>query len=319
MSQSYTLAASANPNISIIGAGAMGLLYAAFLSTTSCNVTVVARRKDAIGAIEKDGIFVEDDGQVNNYTGIRAVNHLEIAPVPDLVIVAVKGPDTAQAMAAYASCIPKNATVLTLQNGLGNIETIARHVSLEQILAGVSYTGATLLGAGKVRVCGHGRTYFGELSGRKTPRLLALAQIFERSGITAGISDNIQGLIWTKVLVNVGINPLAALTQLKNGELAALPEGQALMSVLVAEGAELAERLGIALDEPDPVAHTLRVARTTGDNRASMLQDILNGKKTEIESINGMLVSKGWEIGLDLPLNRAITLLIRLLESSRLN
>lgn len=123
-------------------------------------------------------------------------------------------------------------------------------------------------------------------------------------------------MIWSKVLVNAGINPLAALTRLKNGELAAQPESRRLMSILVAEGAELAEHLGITLEDSDPVAHTLGVALNTGSNTASMLQDILNGRKTEIESINGMLVQKGHEIGLSLPLNRAITLLVRLLEKS---
>lgn len=316
MPEAYTLPGAAEPRVTIIGAGAMGLLHGAYLSRGGCRVTLVARRPEVAELINAQGIRVEDAQGEQNFKGMAAVSRIEDAPEPDLVLLLVKGPDTAGAMAGAARHIPAGASVLTLQNGLGNIEAIAAEVPEEQILAGVSYTGGTLLGPGHVRMGGLGQTHIGELGGKMTPRLLALAQIFERSGLPAVISENIQGLIWTKVLVNAGINPLAALTRLKNGDLVAMPESRVLMSILVAEGAHLAGRLGISLSEPDPVAHTLEVAHRTGNNLASMLQDIMQNKKTEIESINGKLVEKGSELGLTLPLNHTVTLLIRLLEHS---
>lgn len=318
MAGRYSISLNASPHIVIIGAGAMGLLHAAHLVLGGCSVSIVARRSEVIEAINTHGIGLEAKGKLKHFGGARAVKHIKDAPTPDLVLLCVKGPDSSAAMAEAAPHIPKTASVLTLQNGLGNIEAIAAHVPKHQIVAGASYTGVTLLGPELVRLGGYGPTLLGELSGKVTPRLLALAQIFERSGLRGQISENIQGVIWSKVLVNAGINPIAALTRLKNGELAADPESCALMSVLVSEGASLAERLGIKLAEPDPVAHTLSVAYATGDNMASMLQDIMQGRKTEIDSINGMLVQKGCEVGLVLPLNRTVTHLVHLLEKASL-
>lgn len=312
----YSLAASQKPHVAVIGAGAMGLLYGAFLSTGDCRVTMLARRAEVATAITRRGIDVEEHGKVKNYGGISAVTDLRAVPPPDLLIVCVKGPDTAAALQRVGRCIPPEACVLTLQNGLGHMETIAEYVPEGQILAGVSYLGSTLLGSNLIRIGGRGMIQLGEPNGTLSPRLLAIAQLFERSGLKAGMSDNIQGLIWTKALVNAAINPVAALTRLKNGELAELPESRALISVLAAEVAALAEKLGIKLDTEDPVGHTINVARATGANTASMLQDILQGKKTEIENISGVLIKKAQDIGFDLPMNRSVSMLVRLLERS---
>lgn len=316
MPNSFSLVTSKVPNVAIIGAGTMGCLYAASLSQTGCKVTLVARRAETAKVINSESVIIEEDGFLSPYPGINAVTSMEQAPKPDLVIVCVKGPDTGSAIASAAGAIPASATVLTLQNGLGNVDAIAEYIPEEQIVVGVSYTGATLLSPGVVRICGRGAAVLGELDGKLSPRLLALVQIFERAGLQPRMSENIKGVAWSKVLVSSGINPIAALTRLKNGELAAHPESVRLMSILVGEGIELSEHLGIALEDSDPVARTLEVALNTGSNTASMLQDILNGRKTEIESINGMLVGKGHEVGLRMPLNRAITLLVRLLEKS---
>jgi 2-dehydropantoate 2-reductase len=294
----------------------MGLLFGALLTRGGCKVTLVARRPEAAESVKTGGISFEEHGLTRNYGGVGAVTHIKDAPLPDLVILSVKGPDTGAVIAGAAPHIPASASVLTLQNGLGNIEAITEHIPVERVLAGVSYTGATLLGPAWVRLGGYGEILLGELSGELSPRLLALVRIFERSGLEARPSENIQGAIWSKVLVNAGINPIAALTRLKNGELAARPESRALMALLISEGASLAGRLGIKLAEADPVAHAIRVASATGSNAASMLQDVMRGNKTEIESLNGMLARKAREVGFDLPLNNAVTLLLRLLEKS---
>lgn len=318
MPHNYSLSSAASPHVAIIGAGAMGLLHAALLSTAGCRVSVVARRQAAREVINAQGISVEDGRKSRVYKNIAAVPSLAEAPNADLIMLMVKGQDTGAAMAAAAAHIGPEASVFTMQNGMGNAAVIAKYVPKEQIFGGICYTGITFLGDGQVRVAGRGITYLGERSGKLSPRVLALARIFEQAGITASVSDNIVGRIWDKVLVNAGINALAALTCLKNGELAASPEARELMSGIVAEGVEVAARLGVTLEEKDPVAHTLEVARNTGNNIASMLQDVMQGKKTEIENINGMLLARGREVGLELPLNKLITTLLRLLESSYL-
>lgn len=318
MPHNYTLSTTDTPKVAIIGAGTMGLFFAASLRRAGCDVSVVARRREAIDTINGRGITVEEGERSDKFRDISAFAGLADAPAPDLVLVLVKGPDTGEAMAAAAPHIGPGCSVLTIQNGLGNVAVISEYVPRESILGAVCYNGLTFVADGHVRVAGRGITYLGEIFGKNSPRVLALARIFERAGIRSSVVENVIGIAWDKLLVNVGLNALAALTRVKNGELADNPEARALMGVLVAEGAELAERLGITLEEKDPVAHCLEVARNTGDNIASMLQDVLQGKKTEIDSINGMLLLKGREIGLELPMNKTITLLVRLLERSYL-
>jgi 2-dehydropantoate 2-reductase len=228
----------------------------------------------------------------------------------------VKTTLTAKAMAENKAAIGPKTIVLSLQNGLGNIEQMATVVSEQNILAGTTAHGATLLGPGQIRHAGRGKTILGELNGETTDRVREVAALFAAAGLETEISGNVIGLIWDKLLVNVGINALTAITMLQNGRLTQSPELTELMEAAVAEGAAVAAASGIKLGFSDPVAHTKEVSIATGQNRSSMLQDILNGRKTEIDMINGAIVREGQKVGVPAPVNRTLTNLVKYIEGA---
>lgn len=314
----YSISNAGAPVINVLGAGALGSIYGALLSEAGCEVTLIDLNKEHVRAINESGLIVRfgDSGKV--YKHLRAVEHFKDAPGPDLVLLLVKSLDTEKAISGLAEYIPPSCTLLTLQNGLGNTAVIKKYFPHQQVLSGISYNSGTLLGPGEVLFGGRGLTLLGESDGTISPRVEAIKRFLDKAGLPAVISENIRGQIWTKVLVSVGINPLAALTRLTNGELATFSEGRELVSGLVAEAATLAAAMGIRLETEDPVGHVLEFARGAGRNRSSMLQDVLRRRYTEIDSINGSIVRYADELGLQVPLNLAVTRLIKLLERSEL-
>jgi 2-dehydropantoate 2-reductase len=156
----------------------------------------------------------------------------------------------------------------------------------------------------------------GELDGSTTPRLQAVADLCNRAGLETEISATVEGLIWDKLLVNVGINALTAITGLRNGELLAHEELAELLAEAVTEGARVAGAKGIRLNLPDPVAHAREVCAATGKNQSSMLQDILKGRPTEIDMINGAVLREGAARGIAAPVNGVLTRLVKFFEKN---
>jgi 2-dehydropantoate 2-reductase len=175
--------------------------------------------------------------------------------------------------------------------------------------------GATLLRPGHIRHAGWGKTFIGELDHRITDRAIQIAQMFSRAGIETEVSSNIHENVWGKLLVNVGINALTALTGFKNGQLLDYPETMRLMEKLVIEAAEVAKRKGIHIEE-NPVDRVLRAAEATRENRSSMGQDFDHRKITEIDAINGAVVREAQRLGIPVPYNRAVTDLVKAIEKS---
>jgi 2-dehydropantoate 2-reductase len=233
----------------------------------------------------------------------------------DLVILFVKTYHTGKAV-SDALVLEKEKTVfLTLQNGLANEDVISRQVNRRKVLLGVTNQGATLLGPGKIRHGGWGKTYLGELDGQVTNRVREIAQVFGKAGIETEVSPAIQRLIWEKLLINIGINALAAVTGVKNGQLLDHPEALTLMDALVSEAAEVAKQKGIRI-EGNPIDKVRAVAEATKANRCSMGQDLDNKRRTEIDVINGALVREAERLGLSVPYNRMITNLIKVIEKT---
>jgi 2-dehydropantoate 2-reductase len=305
--------------IVIIGAGAMGSLYGAKLSAVSDNpIYLLDVWQDQVREINTRGLIVEDalSPEPAVYRNLRAFSDPgELGPA-DLAIIFVKSTLTSQAVRANRVIFGEKTMALTLQNGLGNIEGIAEILPRENIIAGTTAQGATLLGPGRIRHGGKGKTVIGELDGVSTPRLKAVADLFNRAGLETEISANVEGLIWDKLLVNVGINALTAITRLRNGELPVHGELAEILTAATAEGARVAEAKGIKLNYPDPAAHTLEVCAATRGNQSSMLQDILHGRPTEIETINGAILREGAVLGIETPVNGVLTRLVKFFEKN---
>ena len=300
--------------IVIIGAGAMGSLFGGHLARSEEEVWLVGNRKEKIDAILSVGLTIEK----NEKTQIIRVNATsDVASVgkADLVIFFIKTYHTEKAVSDALVLQKEDTTFLTLQNGLGNEDVICKKVNRSNVMLGVTNHGATLIRPGYIRHAGWGKTYIGELDGKITDRAAHIAQIFSDVGIETKVSPNIHGLVWNKLLTNVGINALTALTGLKNGQLLDYPETLRLMEALVSEASEVARKKGIQIEE-NPIDKVKAIAEATRKNRSSMGQDFDYRRRTEIDAINGVVVREAERLGISAPYNQMITDLVKVIEKN---
>jgi 2-dehydropantoate 2-reductase len=299
--------------IAVLGAGAMGSLFGGRLAEAGHEVVLLSTWAEYVERVNREGLVLDGpDG--TRLIRVRATLSPAEAGPAQLVIVSVKATRTRAALAGALELVGPETAVLTLQNGLGNVETLAEMVGPGRVIAGTSNHGAHLEGPGRVRHVGGGDTALGELSGPLTDRLRNLGRIFEEAGFApVALSDNVLNLIWKKLLVNVAINAVTALARIKNGQILDFPETLEISRLAVLEAAEVARRKGITFDE-DPVAFTREVARKTGANRSSMLQDVVRQRPTEIECLNGAIVREGRALGLSVPVNTVLAGLVSVYE-----
>lgn len=291
--------------VGILGAGAMGTLFAYQLaSRTSCEVRLLARSP------VPDRLQLDGAG-----TAVVTVESPPTAKV-DLLVVLVKAYATAGALRWASAAVGPETVALTLQNGLGNAEALAEVLGPGRVLAGTSAQGATLLAPGHVRHGGAGPTHIapwapGEPAAEVAP---VVAALLTQAGIPTTLAADPRPLLWAKLCINCGINALTALLRVPNGHLLALPGARRLMLEAAREAAVVAAAEGVVLAE-DPVGKVLTVAEATASNRSSMLQDIENGRRTEIDAINGAVADRGEALGVPAPVNRTLADLVRSLQA----
>lgn len=302
--------------IGIIGSGAMGSLYGGILAEVGNEVHLIDVFEAHIDKINKDGLCIVKDGNERYIKNIKATKDPDEVGVVDLAIVFVKSTITDIAVKGNSSILDEKTTVLTLQNGLGNIEKINQAVDAHQIIAGASTNGGSMIEPGKVNHAGSGGTIIGEIDGKVTDRIKSLCHALDLEELgPCSISENVMGLIWDKLLVNVGINPLTALTGLKNGELLDYEESVEILESLVEEGIEVAKASGIEISNQD-AENCKDVCKKTAENTSSMLADVQNKRRTEIDNINGAIVREGKKFNIDTPANKMITKLVLLKEKT---
>ncbi len=302
--------------IVIAGAGAMGCLFAGLLAGSRHKLWLLEKEAGRVEAIHLSGLIIERDGAELPVSMPSITSHADDAGIADLVLLLVKAYDTAYAVQACLPAIGAHTTVLTLQNGMGNIEAITAFVPQSLILAGTTAHGATLLGHGRVRHAGRGETVIGPLVPEGVMRAHVVQEVFRSAGIPTNLAEDIQSVLWGKLLVNAGINALTAIMGVKNGRVGDMAPLHAVMRRAVVEGAAVALRLGISLPYPDPVDRTTEVCCATAENISSMYQDIRLGRRTEIESINGVIVAYGSRLGIATPVNCMLTRMVQALEFS---
>ena len=300
--------------IVVLGAGAMGCLYGGHLAEGGNDVWLLDVWQQHVDAINSLGLSIEGVSGNRFIKNIRATTNSSDVGIADLVIVFVKSTITDLAISDNREIFGEGTAVLTLQNGLGNVEKINQTICEKNIIAGVTAHGATLLGPGKIRHAGIGETNIGELDGSLSERLKHIEEVMNLAGLKTLISKNVWGLIWSKLLVNVGINALTAITHFKNGELIEHLETEQLLEKAVSEAWKIAEAKGILLSYEDPIYHTKQVCKATGANISSMLQDVRGKRKTEIDMINGAIVREAQKLGFYAPVNETLTNLIKIIE-----
>lgn len=300
--------------ITIVGAGAMGSLFGALLAQCGQDVLLVDKRCDHVQAINDNGLIINHPDSSETVVRVKASTDTAHAGHTDLLMLFVKSYDTEQALQACLHMVGTDTVVLTLQNGLGNIEKISRIVGTDKVIAGTTSYGCCALGAGHIAVSNVGEVTIGEIGGALSTRIQKIVGIFKAAGIQIHLSENIESIIWTKLAVNVGINALTAITALRNGQLLAQAETKQLMSSAIHELVQIALQKNIKL-LADPIELAFKVAQATSSNKSSMRQDIERGTRTEIDSINGAIVAEGMNLGIATPVNHVLTLLIKTLEN----
>jgi 2-dehydropantoate 2-reductase len=297
----------------IVGPGAMGCLFAARLSKAGFHVTLLDYSPERAKQINEQGLLVE--GVTGKYAVKVPTVTGDLPSSPDMVLICVKSYKTRQASESIKAWLPAKAAVVTLQNGLGNVEILERIFGKQRVLGGVTSEGATLLGLGKIRHAGQGETIVGPVGDPNGPAE-NLVSAFKQAGFKAESVDNVTDLIWGKLIVNVGINALTAITRLKNGRLPEVPGTRLVLKEAVKEAVAVAAAKNIRLPYSDPLGRVIQVCEATAGNVASMLQDVLKEKETEVDAINGAIVREGEALGVATPVNCTLTSLVHAIQET---
>lgn len=287
--------------ISVIGPGAMGCLFALRLDKAGIKVTLVDYRADRAARLRSSGITLET--ATGRLTATPDIS-LRVPDRQDLVIIATK------AYSISSLRFPADVPVLTLQNGLGNVETLCAAIGSARVLAGITSEAATLLDEGQVKHVAAGATRVGAWTSAATDTAVtALA----KAGFNVEASNFPGQMIWEKVAINAGINPLTAILDVNNGRILELPEARQIMRDLVVEAVKVAATEGYRFDY-SMVEKAEEICKQTGENISSMLQDIRAGHRTEIESLSGEIIRRAQLATLPTPRTRVIWQLIKSLE-----
>lgn len=301
--------------VTVIGPGAVGLLWAGRLAQAGAQVALLDHRPERAQRLNDEGIILEDEsGHVNHRLPASALP--QVLHETDLALVCVKAYQTEEVAKALGEHLSAKGRALTLQNGVGNVEALVAALSPERVLGGITSEGATLLDQGRVRHAGQGQTHLGPAQGPLDGFTQEVAALLNKAGFATQAVEGCQNLIWTKLIINVGINALTAILNLPNGRLLELPHAAAMMDQAVEEAVEVGHELGINFIHDDMLEAVREVALRTSKNISSMLQDVRAKRRTEVQFINGAVLDKGIELGLDCPYNAALTNLVLALEEN---
>lgn len=301
--------------ITVLGAGALGCAIGGTLALAGHKVTLVNRNRNHVEAINGVGLRMDTaQGQITVHT--RAATSAQGLGPQDLVIVLVKSFHTREAMAGALELLGTDTVVMSLQNGLGHEDILAELVGRERLLAGKTYVGGVLLGPGHITAAVAGKeTLIGEMDGHITHRARAIGEAFNAAGMATTVSDNILGVIWDKLLVNVATGAVAAITRLTYGPLYQVPEIEATAIAAVQEALDVALACGTPLTTTEArAAWTKASSGLSPDFKTSMLQSLEKGSMTEIDFINGAVVRWGERCGVPTPVNRTLVACIKGIE-----
>lgn len=301
--------------IYMIGAGAMGGVYGGLLARAGYDVTLIDPREDHIGKIQSEGITIEGVLGTHVIKLPAQCDHAGLPPA-DLAIIFTDSNSTRDAAKAAKQLLKPDGFTLTLQNGIGNVEALIAELGEERVIAGVSMNSAANPAAGRSAYTNVGMTSIGELDGRDTQRVRQVAEMLNKAGIPTEIIPDPMNWIWGKFVLNCGVNALTAITGLRSGEMVRTPEVSALQDRVIDEIMAVVQRKGVKLPEKDPRKKIKDHCRMRY-NKPSMMQHIEQGRRTEIDSLNGALVREAKVLGIATPYNEAVVAVVKGLEKSR--
>ncbi len=298
--------------IVIMGAGAIGSLYGGLLRLAGHDVILIGRPPH-VSAIHESGLHI--DGVMGRHVvPIPACDCAREVTDADFVVITTKSYDTAEAASEVAHIVDGGATVVVLQNGLGTERIVEKELATKRVLRATTCMGAVVSSPGHVVATGSGLTEVGTHHTENAEALSVFVNILRDAGFNVRASDNVDGVVWTKAIVNCGINPVGALTGLTNGEIYRSRHLRHVVIELVNEAVSVATALGVCLTTDDPIRYTLGTAKATAENFNSMLMDIQMGKRTEIDYLTGAVLQIGEQLGLDLPVSATVYALVKAIE-----
>jgi 2-dehydropantoate 2-reductase len=292
--------------IAVVGAGAVGCYFGAMLACAGNKVTLIGRQNH-VDAINRDGLLFRSRGAEER---VRIAATTDIAGVggASLVLFCVKSLDTEDAAREMAPHLAPDAVILSLQNGVDNVERIGLHFK-NKAMPALVYTAVQMLAPGTVEHTGGGNLVVGQAAQE-------IAALFTTAGVPVKVSENIDIELWTKLVMNCAYNAICALSGAPYGQMVAMPEVAGVMRDIVSEVAAVAKGKGVHL--PLDIADAaIRLADVMPRTMSSTAQDIAKGKRTETEHLNGTVVRQGEALGIPTPVNRTLNALMKLLEQTK--
>lgn len=303
--------------VAVMGAGAVGSYFGGMLARAGVPVTMIARTA-YVEAVRRNKLFL-DTVSFQERVGVEASTEPSAVRDADVVLFCVKGQDDEATARAIAPHLSGDAIVVSVQNGVDNVERI-RGASGIDALPAVVYVAVAMPEPGHVKHSGRGELVAGEFTGRSAstelqpPRTEQIAALFASANVPCRISDDILAEMWVKFITNCGANAVSAVAQASYGEIARYSESRELMSRVVAESIAVGRAAGVRMPGADFTEKWLENLAKFGDAFSSTAQDLARGKRTEIESLNGYIVRRGSELGVATPSNFALYAMVRLLE-----
>lgn len=303
------------PRVAVMGAGAVGCYFGGMLARAGAPVTLIGRRTH-VEVIAREGLFL-DSVHFQEHVEVAASTLPEAVRGASLILFAVKANDTEQTAQELAPYLDPGATILSLQNGADNVPRIRAAAKLEALPA-VVYVAAAMPEPGHVKHVGRGDLVIGDFDGNAARReeIEHLAATFGRAGVPCRVSGNIEGELWTKLIMNCAYNAISALGHARYGTIARNPLTRDLIKGVTEEAVAVAHAAGVRLPDEDLFAAGIKLGEAINDATSSTAQDIARGKRTEIDSLNGYIVRRGRELGIATPVNHALFVLVKLLEEN---
>lgn len=299
------------PRVAVVGAGAVGSYFGGMLAHAGAPVTMIGR-KPFVEAVRQEGLLL-DTLHFQKRMQINASTQLSAVRGADLVLFCVKTTDNAVTARELASFLAPGSTVISLQNGVDNVEQIHSAAMIDALPAAV-YVAASVPAPGSVKHVARGDLVVGP-DGERTK---LVAEVFARAEVPCRISDNIAGELWTKLLWNCALNAVSALGQARYGRIAESLDGRGLVETVVEEVLAVARAIPVVLPGLDSakagMAGAMKIATQMASALSSTAQDVNRGKLTEIDSLNGYVSRQGANLGVPTPVNRTLFTLVKLLE-----
>lgn len=311
-----------NYKIAVVGAGAVGCFFGGMLARANHQLILIGRAA-RVNAINRDGLQMDcqqfqDKVQLHASTDIASIAEAEI------ILLCVKSYDTASTIRAMRPYLAAETLIISLQNGVSNVELISSIVT-NPVYAAAVYVAVAMADLNTVKHYGRGELQLGSFadnlssSNTQPQALKKLIEQFSSAGVPCALSPDIQRELWLKLLVNCSYNAISAIGQISYGEMVQVPAIQALIVRITTEFLMVASQVGVEISQAEADQANQTIARTMAGQKSSTAADLSRGKMTEIDFLNGYIVSKAAEYGLAAPANQAVYALVKMLEMQALS